>query len=186
MFCAFTCPNQTDFIHTRSKKTLFSCEREKSENDALTSSVKIIWKCLVIPSTAVGVEKSKHLFNSLELLFVYCADKVCDCVWWRWIVQNYESLVRTVKWSGWGVGGVWRSFIIHEMGGQSVSGSDRQKLYYWSVSTPLGFLTWYLEDWGINWYTAQTRIISWRKAIGIIDALGEPQRWGGESPDLTL
>lgn len=42
-------------------------------------------------------------------------------------VQDYKSLVSTVKCAGWGVGGVWRSFIIHEMGGQIVSGSDRKK-----------------------------------------------------------
>lgn len=113
-------------------------------------------------------------------------NKLRDRAWLRWIVQDHESLVRPVKWCGWGVGGVWRSFIIHEMGGQSVSGSDGLKLYYWSVSTPLGLLTWYLKDWGFNWRTAQTRIISGRKVIGIIDALGRPPRWGGERHDLTL
>lgn len=65
--------------------------------------------------------------------------------------------------SGRGVGVVLCSFIIHELGGQSVSGSDRQKLNYWCVSTHPGFLTWYLKDWETNCYTAQARIISWGK-----------------------
>jgi len=119
--------------------------------------------------------KSKHVlhffFENIRLFIVWTDFET---------VFDWDGLFRIVRdVCGRGVGGVWRSFVIHEMGGQSVSGSDGQKLYYWSVSTLLGFLTWSLKDRGFNWYTGQTRRVLLRQIVGIIDALGKPKRWGG-------
>lgn len=75
---------------TRSKWTLLSYGTEKSGSET---------KCNYVHNWI------QTFLSFLELHFVYCAEKHCDCVWWRWIIQNYESLVRTVKWSGqWGGG----------------------------------------------------------------------------------
>ena len=54
--------------------------------------------------------KKDHLYFSVTTRMSCCvivADKLCDRARCKWIVESYESPVRTVECGGWGVGGVW-------------------------------------------------------------------------------
>ncbi len=156
-FSALSWPNQIAVITGSGQSNHNSSARHKSGSRKICHYFHNFW-CYIY----------KHFFG---------ADKLHNCVFF---FNRFFRIMRagSEQQSGWWVGGVWRSFIIHEMGGQSVSGSDRQKLYYWVYQLLEGFLTWYLKDWDINWYSAQTRIILWRKVIGNIRALRKPQIWG--------
>lgn len=119
---------------TRSKQTLFSYEGKSGNSKRLKKKNMPCFsqsKSYQMPrdSSHDCCNKSKHLLLFLELWFVYCVDKLCDCVWGKWIVQIYECLAESeIKW----VRCRWCMSLIH----YSWDGWAECK-WQWQTETPL-------------------------------------------------
>lgn len=133
---AFTFLNETGFIHPGLGLKYYSALRIKRMEPQVLLQWEI-WR---------NLRNFFYFFKYFDyILYIFRLGSVfMNCSVWR-------------QWSGWWVGGRWRSCIIHEEGGQSFS-SLTEKLCSWSGSTASRLLTWYFRDSDINC----------RSALGII------------------